>query len=292
MMKKVLKILAVLLAPVLVAGCFSGCNILDMTAVRVSYEKTDTEVFVKGYTDRTTITELVIPDEVDGLPVTKILDFGVCNAESLTKITIGKNVTEIGGWGMTNNQHLLEFVVDPANTAFKAEDGVLFSKDGKTLIYYPPAKGIEFDKFGSPSNIEYDEEGNPTNMPQYEIPDGVETIRTKAFYKCSYVNVTRFPDSITRIEEKAFHRCSELLDFKMPSHIEYIGKDAFAYDSKLKNIEIPATITEIGDFAFFSCTGMESIRIGAKEADVTLGNRWQPTEKGRIKKSCVIEFAQ
>ncbi len=290
-MKRTVRMIAFALTLLLLAGCFSGCSMLDMTAVRVSYEITDTEVFVKGYTDRTTITELVIPDEVDGLPVTKILDFGVCNAESLTKITIGKNVSEIGEWGMTNNQHLLEFVVDPANPAFKAVDGVLFSKDGKTLIYYPPAKGIEFDKFGSPSNIDYDEEGNPLNMPQYAIPDGVETVRSKAFYKCSYVNVTEFPDSITRIEEKAFHRCAELQNFTMPSQIELIGKDAFAYDTKLTEISIPASIREIGDFAFFSCTGMEKITIGAKEAEITLGNRWQPTEKGRIKKSCEIVFA-
>ena len=292
-MKNTFRFIALFLSVVLLAGGLTGCsNFLDMTAVRISYEITDAEVYVKGYTDRTTITELVIPDEVEGLPVTKILDFGVCNAESLTKITIGKNVTEIGEWGMTNNQHLTEFAVDPANPAFKAEDGVIFSKDGRTLIYYPPAKGVTFDKFGRPDNIEYDDEGNPTNMPQYEIPDGVETIRSKAFYKCSYVNVTKFPDSITRIEEKAFHRCAELLDFKMPAHIVYIGKDAFAFDTKLKNIEIPATIEEIGDFAFFSCTGMESIQIAAKEADVKLGNRWQPTEKGRIKKTCEITFAE
>lgn len=289
-MKKMIRVIACLLVAACVAGCFSGCKMLDMTAVRISYKKTDTEAYVKSYTDRTTITELVIPDEVDGLPVTKILDFGVCNAESLTKITIGKNVAEIGEWGMTNNQHLLEFVVDPANAAFKAVDGVLFTADGKTIVYYPPAKGVEFDKFGAPSNIEYDEAGNPLNMPQYAIPDGVETVRSKAFYKCSYVNVTRFPDSITRIEEKAFHRCSALTDFEMPANIEYIGKDAFAYDWNLKNISIPATIKEIGDFAFFSCTGMEKITIAAAEADVKLGNRWQPTEKGRIKKTCEITF--
>jgi hypothetical protein len=120
----------------------------------------------------------------------------------------------------------------------------------------------------------------------------VEVIREKAFYKCYYVNVTAFPDSITRIEEKAFHRTSSLLDFTMPAHLEYIGKDAFAYDDKLTDLTIPATIREIGEYAFFNCTGMVRLAVLAKEADVTLGTKWMPTEKGRVRTECEVTFAE
>ena len=281
------KITAAALILLILAAALSGCALFDANP-DVTYKEADGEIHITGYTDKTTITEYLIPDTVDGKPVTVIEDFGVCNAESLTKIRIGKNVREIGTWALTNNQHLAAFEVDPANEYFTAVDGVLFSKDMKTLYYYPCGRGVEFDHLGMAKT---DENGNPIVM-EYAIPDGVETIREKAFYKCSYVDLTKIPDSVTRIEEKAFHRTSALTDVDLPAGLTLIGKDAFAYDEKLENMTIPAAIKEIGEYAFFNCTGMKSIMVLAKETDVVLGNKWQPTAKGRIMTDCTITFAE
>ena len=188
---------------------------------------------------------------------------------------------------MTNNQHLKEFAVDPANEHFTAVDGVLFSGDGKTLYYYPCGRNITFDKYG-----------RTEDTTEYRIPDGVETIATKAFYKCYYVDVTYIPDSVTRIEEKAFHRASALSGLKIPAGLEYIGKDAFAYafgasdEREPLELTIPATIKEIGEYAFFNDDGIASITVLAKEEDVTLGNKWQPTSKGKIIEDCKVTFAE
>ena len=216
----------------------------------------------------------------------RIEDFGICNAESLTKITLGKNVASLGGWAMTNNQHIVAYEVDPANEYFTSVDGVLFSKDMKTLYCYPCGRNITFDKYG-----------RTEDTTEYRIPDGVETIATKAFYKCYYVDVTYIPDSVTRIEEKAFHRASAMTGLTLPANLEYIGKDAFAYafgasDEKEKlDITIPATIKEIGEYAFFNDDGISSVTVLAKEEDVTLGVKWQPTSKGKIIEDCAVTFA-
>jgi hypothetical protein len=45
-------------------------------------------------------------------------------------------------WAFTNNSGLTEFRVDEENAQFSAVDGVLFSKDMKTLLYYPSKKGV------------------------------------------------------------------------------------------------------------------------------------------------------
>ena len=260
----------------------------------LNYKAVEGGIEITGYTDKTTVTEIAVPDEISGQPVIRIADFGICNAESLTKITIGKNVKEIDGWALTNNQHLKEFIVDPANENFTAVDGVLFSKDMKTLYYYPCGKGVNFDKFG-----------RALNGVTYDIPEGVETIRTKAFYKCGHTDIASFPSTLKTIEEKAFFKCyyweefskdnvveSGLSTLTLPEGLEKIGKDAFAYDEKLENMTIPAAITEIGDYAFFNCTGLTKITILAKEENIKLGARWQPTAEGRIKKDCVITFAE
>ena len=303
---KTKRIIVLLLAISVITACFTGCkmsfastNPLDSTKFKVE----DGKIAISGYTDRTTISEYVVPDEyeIDGqtYPVTKIADFGLCNAESLTKITIGKNVEEIEPWSMTNNQHLAEFIVDPANEYFTAVDGVLFTKDMKTIVYYPPAKGVTFDKYGQ---VQLDKEKikigkdqveieTYKDIPTYEIPDSVETIAPKAFYKCYYLNVTHFPSSLKTIGEKAFFQTYEQLDFEMPATVEFIGKDAFAYVDKLTKVDIGENIQEIEEYAFFNCTRLNEINIAKKEADIKLGKKWQPTEKGKIRKECTVTFA-
>ncbi|MBR5410115.1 MAG: leucine-rich repeat domain-containing protein [Clostridia bacterium] len=290
-MKKKLICLLLLAA---MAASLCSCAVIDNLAVLqkstdgMTYKEVDGEIHITGYSDKTTVTELTIPDEIDGKPVTVIADFGVSNADSLKVITLGKNVREIGTWGLTNNQHLAAFAVAEGNTAFKAEDGVLFSADGKTLYNYPCGRGIEFDRFGMAPT---DEEGNSVYV-DYEIPDGVETVRDKAFYKCYYVNVTRFPDTISVIGEKAFHKCTSLKDFTMPAAIERIGKDAFSYNENLTHLEIGENIKEIGEYAFFYCKNLKSLTIRAKESDLTLGKKWQPTDKGKILEDLTVTFAE
>ena len=270
-----------LIAVILLLACVASLGACSLNEVSVKYKKAEGGLAVSGYTDKTVITEFTVPDEVDGVPVVAINDFGLCNAESLLKITIGKNVKEIGTWALTNNQHVTEYAVDPENEYFCAVDGVLFTKDMKTLCFYPSGRNIAFDKYGT-----------ALNTTEYAIPDGVETIRSKAFYKCYYVDITDFPDSVTRIEEKAFHRASALTDFEVPANLEYIGKDAFSYDALLTELTIPASIREIGEYAFFNCTGLQRIAVQAKEAEVTLGEKWQPTAKGRIRTDCEVTFAE
>ena len=272
-MKKKLIAVFLLIALLLSAGACS------LNEVSIQYKEVEGGLAVTGYTDKTMITEITIPDEIDGVPVVAIADFGVCNAESLLKVTIGKNVKEIGTWALTNNQHVTEYVVDPANEAFVSKDGVIFTKDMKTLCFYPSGRNIEFDKYGT-----------ALNTTEYAIPEGVEVIRSKSFYKCYYVDITSFPDSITRIEEKAFHRAGALTDFEVPANLEHIGKDAFAYDSLLTDLTLPASIREIGEYAFFNCTGMTKLTILAKEEEITFGNKWQPTSKGKILDTCEITF--
>ena len=273
MKTKRLAVLPVLCALLL---SFAGCA---MDSVKITYKETEGGLAVSGYTDKTSVTRLEIPAEVDGKPVVEISDFGVCNAESLLTIYIGKNVKTIGTWGLTNNQHLTAFEVDPENEYFTAVDGVLFTKDMTTLCYYPNGRGVTFDKYGQTNDC-----------AEYAIPDGVKTIRSKAFYKCYYVNVTYFPDSIEDIQEKAFHRTSALENFTVPASLKHIGKDAFSYDEKLTELTIPAAIRQIDEFAFFNCKNMVRLTVQAKEADLQLGSKWQPSDKGKVLESCEVVF--
>lgn len=291
-MKNIKRIIASVLCLITVALLFAGCS--ASTDQKLEYEIVDDHVVITKYTDSTERTEISVPDEIEGLPVTEIADFSLFNAESLKKITIGKNVETIGEWSMTNNQHLSEFVVDEQNPYFCSVDGVLYSKDKKTIIYFPPAKDIEFNKYG-----------DAQNKTTYSILDGVETIRSKAFYKCYYVEDITIPSTVKRIEEKAFHRTAALNKIDLPEGLEYIGKDAFAYSFSENyksdgrpdlpdhtEIVIPSTVTEIGEYAFFNCSRITKVTMLPKEGSVTLGKVWSPSTKGKEIKECEIIWAE
>ena len=289
MKQKLLSILLVLAILTTLSACVA---LGDGPAIQ--YKEINGEMHIVGYTDKTTVKDLVIPDEVDGKPVTVIEDFGLYNADSLNKITIGKNVRQIGTpdsgsdccWALTNNQHLAAFEVAEGNMFFKAVDGVLFSADGKILYAYPCGRGIEFDDFGMAKK---DEEGNAIFV-NYEIPDGVEEIHANAFYKCYYVNITYFPDSIKVIEEKAFHRCSSLQIFSAPANLEHIGKDVFSYNENLKAVILEKNVCRIDDTAFFNCKNLKYVYLKGTESDMILGKNWQPTDQGRDVKDLKITF--
>ena len=256
----------------------SGCNLKTYDDFRYSVK--DDTVIIRTYKDKTTVKELVIPDEINGLPVVEVANFGAFNATSLTKITIGKNVREIGGWAFTNNSALKEFVVDPSNEHFVAVAGVLFSKDRKTLIYYPIKKGVTVDT-----------DGKVTAKASYTVPAGVETIRTKAFYKCGELEAVILPEGLVTIEEKAFHKTTALKNIELPASLTSIGKDAFAFCELMTQITIPANVKQIGDYAFFSCTSLKQVTMLCKENAVTLGKRWYPTKNGLEMADLAITWA-
>ena len=260
----------------------------------MSYKEIEGGIAITGYTDKTSVTEITIPDEIDGKPVIRVDDFGVCNAESLKKITLGKNVKELGGWAFTNNQHLAEFAVAPGNVWFTAVDGVLFTSDKSVLVYYPGGRGVTFDQYG-----------RAENAAEYAIPEGVQVIGTKAFYKCGHVDITSFPSTLTHICEKAFFKCyyreefskdkiveSGLRNFTLPEGVETIEKDAFAYNELLTDVTLPSTLREIGDFAFFNCKNMAKLTLLCPEETLVQGEKWQPTAKGRILDSCEVIFSK
>lgn len=285
-MKKIVKALSVILTLAVVAAAFAGCS--QKNDQQLEYKIENNEVIITGYTDSTERTEIVVPDEIDGYPVTEIADFSLFNADSLTKITIGKNVKTIGTWAMTNNQRLQEFAVDEGNEYFTAVDGILFTKDMKTIIYYPNAKGITFSKFGDPQ--QRDSSKDDFVEITYTIPEGVETIRSKAFYKCYYIDKITIPEGVKTIEEKAFHRTSALTELVLPESLEFIGKDAFSYCDRIEKITIPQGVKEISEYAFFNCSGMKEVTMLPKEADMTLGKNWYPTSNGRQIKECEINW--
>ncbi len=268
------RIITVLLLVTALCFCLVSCGSSDLQLLAgntsLKYDFTDGEATLKSVPNKSTITEIQIPDEYEGLPVTKIDKFAAVNLEYVTKVTIGKNVREVSDWAFGNSKKITAFEVADENPYICDVDGVLYTKDMKTLLFYPPARAVEAKK---------DADGNEVKAISYKIPEGVELIRSKAFYKCTDLTEITLPSTLRSIEEKAFFRCS-LTSLTLPDGLEFIGKDAFAFNAAVESLTIPASVKQIDEYAFYSCTSMFEVKMLGKQDDMVLGKKWYPTKNG------------
>ncbi len=278
------KMISAVVAVIMLCLCLCSCDVSDLLKgnLSIKYKIDGDNAIVTGVPDNSTLPEIVIPDEYEGKPVTEIADFAAVNLENVTKLTIGKNVSKIGLWAMENNKKVSFIDVDDENEYFCDVDGVLYSKDMKTLIFYPLARGIEEMT---------DKNGKTVKGISYAIPEGVETVRTKAFYKCSELRSITLPTTVKRIEEKAFFRCS-IDEIILPEGLTFIGKDAFTYCEGLTSIVIPESVKEIGEYAFYNCTSLLDVNVNSKEKELTLGKNWYPTRNGIKDGNLSVSFAE
>jgi len=214
----------------LVRSAVPGAN----TAFR--YESDGTSIAIEGYTGAG--GDVVIPDTIDGLPVTSIGGFVFADCTNLTSVAIGSHVTTIDGLAFTAaGTNLTAIAVDAGNAVFSSLDGVLCDKSQTTLLLYPAGRG-----------------------GTYTIPGGVIRIDDWAFAGASLSDVI-IPDSVASIGRSAFQECGSLTHVTLGSHVASIGDWAFFLCSSLQDIAIPAGVTDLGYGVFADCASLTAIAV-------------------------------
>ena len=221
-----------------------------------------TSISDAAFRDCTGLTNIEIPASV-----TSIGDYAFADCTSLTSIDIPASVTSIGEDAFLGCTGLSAFMVDNGNTAYAAEDGVLFNKDKTTLILYPL--------------------GN--NRTSYTIPNSVTTIGDGAFACCTGLTSIDIPASVTSIGKSAFGACTSLTSITIPACVTSIGEDAFADCTGLTTVFMESTTPpSLGDYAFCECDALDAIYVptGTSGAYKTADN-WSNYE-GIIKETSEI----
>lgn len=210
-------------------GAEAQVRVWDVYKNRAELVKIDTK-------ERGTI---VIPSEFNSLPVTALRykkSVGQSDASYAEKFVIPDTVDRIDVEFFNACYFMKDIEVDENNGAFVSADGVLFTRDRKTLIKYPKNK-----------------EGS-----EYKVPEKVEEISDRAFYMNSFIQKVSFPRSLRSIGDFAFSSCTALKEAVFGKGLKRIGKWAFN-DAPLQNLQLPSTVTEIGDRAFTLTEGFGPI---------------------------------
>lgn len=180
-----------------------------------------------------------------GVLFTKYLEKLVCCPKSLNgEVYLGKN-TKVVDVSYITKVRITGFNVDDENPTFKAENGVLYSKDGARLIKYPEAK--QGDKFVVPYGVEKIENAiNYTNLAVLVISDTVKEIVDDGIGSVYFNDKLKVVLIGKKVTTKTI--------FINNPHLAVVGKNNdceinVSNDTAIYNIEAN-DVEIIGDFAF------------------------------------------
>ena len=221
---------------------------------------------------RSALTSIVIPESVK-----EIGDRAFDDCENLTKINIPASIEKIGFRTFVDCVSLTEIKVDEKNAVYKDIDGILYTKDGKTLVSY--ALGKEDISFTVPFGVEIIANGAfscSQSLTSIEFSDTVTTIETNAFDGCVNLSDITFGKSLTKVGRFAFSDCSTELYTTYENGI-YVGANGNPFailievtDKNLDSYAINENTLIIADDIFYDCARLESIVI--PERVVAIGN--------------------
>ena len=102
-----------------------------------------------------------------------------------------------------------------------------------------------------------------TTLISIEIGDGITSIGSWAFYKCSGLTSVIIPDSVIYIGKHVFDECLGLTSVHIGTGVTSIDNATFDGCTGLTSIVIPDSVTSIGQYAFNGCKGLTKVTIGS-----------------------------
>lgn len=263
-------------------------------------------------------------------PVTEIREYAFNCDEKVEVINIGPQVTKIDAKSFYSCWKLERIEVDENNPVYCDVDGVLYTKDMKTLVclpinhdlYLAKQDGIEVDLWPGdegyeeykknymtiviPSTVETigDLALNYNALSDIYLPEGLKTIGDLAFFESTLTeNIYTYKgESEQIIGADKINFSAENVYLSLPEGLESIGTDAFNYNQALSYMYVPSSVKFIGHHVFWGTVykegkelkGVAYIDVAADEGafeSVEKGNNWLPQfDNGLFPKEIEVKY--
>ena len=211
-----------------------------------------------------------IPEGVRGI------GFGAfAGCSGLTSVTIPSSVTGIVDHAFSDCRGLTSIIVDPANSVYCDINGVLFTKDMKTILCFPDGRTGTYDIPESVKSIAVRAFNDCSGLTNVTIPESVTSIGSWAFSNCYSLTNISIPPSVTKIGNQAFSGCTGLTSATIPPSVTKIEWYTFDNCYRMTNIVIPLSVTSVEDGAFINCWGLTDVYYAGTQENwdtVSIGN--------------------
>lgn len=199
------------------------------------------------------ITSVSVPDGVE------YIGFSAFNAcTSLRRVRLPATVSDFAS-AFSRCTKLEAFDIDWYNQHFKVEKGLVYSKDKKTFVKFPPACRVKSVTFPVEMHKIGDYAFSDCTMGSFAVPKTIREIGKGAFARCSHMETISFAGNIDAIGSYAFG-CSGLKSISIPNGVKEIVGETFRDCAALETIRFPATLSRIGGHAIFEgCKSLHRI---------------------------------
>lgn len=219
--------------------------------------------------------DVVIPATVNyngaGYSVTSIEKFAFYECEDITTIEIGSNVAFVGSrafetrYWFTNNPKLTAITVAAGNSAFTAQDGVLFNTDVTRMIWYPQGKSdLIYSVPASITHMQYSCFKDVNAITQVNLPEGLLEIGSDdsenvgyALYGCPHLTEVNLPASLTAIYSYSFFGI-KVSSLHFPEGITSLSSIS-ANNTELTEVTFPSTLTRLRWYSFAGCPKLTTV---------------------------------
>lgn len=174
--------------------------------------------------------------------VTSIKEYAFADCTRLQVVAIPSTTTNISYFSFEGCDHVETYTVSGSNSCYSSSEGVLFSKDFKTLIRYPSGS----------ANL------------AYTVPDTVTRIASFAFEDSRYLTKIEFSKPIGSSDGdflSTFEGCSSLRSLQLTLDDEYIFQDTFKGCINLVNLKISGEAIIIYGDPFKNCLSLKNVEM-------------------------------
>ena len=187
------------------------------------------------------------------------LNFGIFQHCPFSSISLPSNLTSFSGGTFVQCYDLTEILVDDANPYYQTIDGVVYSKDRKTVVAYPNGKDLtEYTILSGVEEIGRDALGYCNKLVHLSIPASVNKLGNSCFESMSALKSLVIPEAVTEIPPYCCAWNYSLEEVNIPDNTTKIGRYAFA-GNKIASIVLPSKIAEIEEWAFARNKNLEKV---------------------------------
>lgn len=200
-------------------SCFACCNYLTNLRICSNILKAGNKAFYRCINLKKVVLPNKFPELYNGmfrgcteldditLPegIKTIRSGSVSYIMRLQRIIIPQTVTDIEKGAFSNSFGLVDIFVDEKNPVYYDQKGVLFKREGNSIILYPADR----------------------RENEFIIDDSVSEIDDYAFMDAEHLEKITIGLNVSRIGSGAFERCPNLCEVIVNGDVDVIGENAF-----------------------------------------------------------------